>query len=101
VTDGLERAFARHWILAYLITTDADGRDAPSDMPGLLRPNLEDRADFVSGSRILGRQQTRDRVRRAGVHVLARLAATWWREGLPRPVGETAPALRHTRDHGD
>ena len=56
MTDGLERAFARHWILAYLITTDADGRDAPSDMPGPLRPNLEDRADFVSGSRILGRR---------------------------------------------
>jgi hypothetical protein len=166
----------------YLITTDADGQYAVSDMPALLAPILEDRADFVTGSRILGHQQTRDRVRRLGVHVFAWLGTiltghrftdtsfglramraevtaaitlnqpqyqsselllgvvshgfrilevpatmnvrsagstkkgnnlvygrryaramtgTWLREGLPRPVGETAPALRHTAGHGD
>jgi hypothetical protein len=29
------------------------------------------------------------------------MIGTWLREGLPRPVPETAPALRHTREHGD
>lgn len=173
---------AREHGAAYVITTDADGQYAVADMPAVLAPILEDRADFVSGSRILGHQQTRDRVRRTGVHVFAWLATlltgrrftdtsfglramradltgvvtlnqpqyqsselllgvvshgyrvlevpgtmnlrsagstkkgknlvygrryaramtgTWLREGLPRPVGETAPALRHTRGHGD
>jgi Glycosyl transferase family 2 len=166
----------------YLVTTDADGQYSVDDLPAVLTPLLADRADFVSGSRILGHQQTRDRVRRAGVHVFAWLATvltghrftdtsfglramraevtavvtlnqpqyqsselllgvvshgyrvlevpasmnlrsagstkkgrnlvygrryaramigTWLREGLPRPVTETAPALRHTRGHGD
>jgi hypothetical protein len=173
---------ARDHGAAYVITTDADGQYAVADMPALLRPILDDRADFVSGSRILGRQETRDRVRRLGVHVFAwwatlltghrltdtsfglramrteltgvvtlnqpqyqsselllgafshgyrlgevpasmrlrsagttkkgrnlvygwryarAMTGTWWREGLPRPVGETAPALRQTREHAD
>ncbi len=173
---------AREHGAAYVITTDADGQYAVTDMPAILTPILEDRADFVTGSRILGHQQTRDRVRRTGVHVFAWLATvltgrrftdtsfglramraevpanltlnqpqyqsselllgavshgfrvlevpgamnlrsagaskkgrnlvygrryaramvgTWLREGLPRPVTETAPALRHTRGHGD
>jgi hypothetical protein len=173
---------AREHGAAYVITTDADGQYAVADMPAVLAPILEDRADFVTGSRILGHQQTRDRVRRTGVHVFAWLATvltgrrftdtsfglramraeltgtvtlnqrqyqsselllgvvshgyrvlevpgtmnlrsagstkkgsnlvygrryaramvgTWLREGLPRPVGESAPALRDTRGHGD
>jgi hypothetical protein len=27
------------------------------------------------------------------------MTGTWWREGCPRPVPETAPALRQTRGH--
>ena len=173
---------AREHGAAYILTTDADGQYAVADMPALLTPILEDRADFVTGSRILGHQQTRDRVRRTGVHVFAWLATlltghrftdtsfglramraevtgvvtlnqrqyqsselllgvashgyrvlevpgamnlrsagstkkgtnlvygshyaramtgTWLREGLPRPVSETAPALRQTGGHGD
>lgn len=173
---------AREHGATYIVTTDADGQYAVADLPTVLGPILEGRADFVTGSRILGHQQTRDRVRRTGVHVFAWLASvltghrssdtsfglramraeitgavtlnqpqyqsselllgvlshgfrvlevpatmnlrsagstkkgrnlvygrryaramigTWLREGLPRPVGETAPALRHTRRHGD
>jgi hypothetical protein len=172
---------ARDHGATYVVTTDADGQYAVSDMPALLTPLLEDRADFVTGSRVLGHQQTRDRVRRTGVHVFAwwatlltgrrftdtsfglramraevtgavtlnqrqyqsselllgvlshgyrvlevpgtmnvrsagttkkgrnlvygrryarAMTGTWLREGLPRPVSETAPALRHTREHG-
>jgi hypothetical protein len=167
---------AREHGAAYVITTDADGQYDVADFPAVLTPILEDRADFVTGSRILGRQHTRDKVRRLGVHVFAWLATvlagqrftdtsfglramraeltgvvtlnqpqyqsselllgvvsheyrvlevpgtmhvraagstkkgknlvygrryagvmtgTWWREGLPRPVAESAPALRH------
>jgi hypothetical protein len=173
---------ARDHGAAYVVTTDADGQYAVADMPALLTPLLEGRADFVTGSRVLGHQQTRDRFRRTGVHVFAWLATlltgqrftdtsfgmramraevtaavtlnqpqyqsselllgvlshgfrvvevpgtmnvrsagttkkgrnlvygrryaramtgTWLREGLPRPVTETAPALRHTHAHGD
>jgi hypothetical protein len=173
---------AREHGAAYILTTDADGQYAVADLPVVLTPILEDRADFVTGSRILGHQQTRDRVRRTGVHVFAWLATlltgrrftdtsfglramrsevsgrvtlnqrqyqsselllgavshgyrvlevpgsmnlrsagatkkgsnlvygshyagamtgTWLREGLPRPVSETAPALGQTGMHGD
>ena len=65
---------AREHGATYLITTDADGQYAVGDMPAVLTPILDHRADFVTGSRILGHQQTRDRVRRVGVHVFAWLA---------------------------
>jgi hypothetical protein len=173
---------AREHGAAYVVTTDADGQYDAGDLPAVVEPLVQDRADFVSGSRVLGHQQTRDKVRRVGVHVFAGLATvltghrltdtsfglramraeltgvvtlnqpqyqsselllgvlshgyrvlevpgtmhvrsagstkkgrnlvygrryagvmtgTWWREGLSRPVTETAPALRHTRGHGD
>jgi hypothetical protein len=173
---------AREHGAAYVVTTDADGQYDAADLPAVVEPLVQGRADFVSGSRILGHQQTRDRVRRTGVHVFAWLATiltghrftdtsfglramraevtaavtlnqqqyqsselllgafshgfrmlevpatmnlrsagstkkgknlvygrryaramvgTWLREGLPRPVTETAPALRQTRRHGD
>ena len=65
---------ARERGAAYLVTTDADGQYDPGDLPRVLQPLLDDHADFVSGSRVLGHQQTRDRVRRLGVHVFAALA---------------------------
>jgi hypothetical protein len=171
---------ARDHGAAYVLTTDADGQYGVADLPVALTPILEDRADFVTGSRILGAQHTHDRVRRVGVHAFALLATvltgqrltdtsfglramraevtaavtlnqpqyqaselllgvlshgfrvlevpgsmhvrsagstkkgrnlvygrryagvmtgTWWREGCPRPVTETAPALRQARGH--
>jgi glycosyltransferase involved in cell wall biosynthesis len=158
----------------YIVTTDADGQYDAADIPAVLAPVLEGRADFVTGSRRLGHQRTHDRVRRLGVHVFAGIVSalvgqhitdtsfglramraevtaavtlnqpqyqsselllgtlshgfrvlevpatmhlrtagstkkgrnlvygrryagvvlgTWWREGCPRPVQETAPAL--------
>jgi glycosyl transferase family 2 len=68
-------AVARTHGARYLITTDADGQYDTSDLPVVLAPVVEGRADFVSGSRRLGRQHTRDRVRRLGVHVFAWLAS--------------------------
>lgn len=58
---------------AYIVTTDADGQYDSAQIEGVLRPVLRGEADFVTGSRVLGRQETYDRVRRLGVHVFARL----------------------------
>ncbi|WP_223190858.1 glycosyltransferase family 2 protein [Nonomuraea terrae] len=55
----------------YIVTTDADGQYDPADIPRVLAPVLRGEADFATGSRVLGRQETYDRVRRAGVHVFA------------------------------
>jgi Glycosyl transferase family 2 len=67
---------AREHGARYIITTDADGQYDAADFPVVLAPILEGRADFVTGSRILGHQHTLDRVRRTGVHVFAGLAST-------------------------
>ncbi|WP_151082215.1 glycosyltransferase family 2 protein [Nocardioides cynanchi] len=65
---------AREHGATYVITTDADGQYDVADFPTVLAPIVEGRADFVSGSRIIGHQHTLDKVRRAGVHVFAWLA---------------------------
>lgn len=62
---------AREHGARYVVTTDADGQYDVDDVPAVLRPVVEGEADFVSGSRRLGHQHTRDRVRRTGVHVFA------------------------------
>jgi glycosyltransferase involved in cell wall biosynthesis len=51
----------------YVVTLDADGQNDPAESATLLAPVLEDRADFVIGSRRLGTDETTDQVRRAGV----------------------------------
>ncbi|HYO33963.1 MAG TPA: glycosyltransferase [Nocardioidaceae bacterium] len=62
---------AREHGAQYIITTDADGQYDAADFPAVLAPILAGSADFVTGSRRLGHQQTVDRFRRAGVHVFA------------------------------
>ncbi len=60
---------------SYVVTTDADGQYDSDEMESLLRPLLDDRADFVTGSRRLGREEAADRVRWLGVRVFALLAS--------------------------
>lgn len=59
----------------YIVTTDGDGQYDAADIESVLAPILAGSADFVTGSRILGRQETYDKVRRLGVHVFARLVS--------------------------
>ncbi|MBV9832494.1 MAG: glycosyltransferase family 2 protein [Marmoricola sp.] len=66
---------ARDHGASYVITTDADGQYDVADMPIVLAPVLEDRADFVTGSRRLGHQPVQDPLRRLGVHVFAWLVS--------------------------
>lgn len=56
---------------AYVVTLDADGQNDPTELPVMLEPLLDDSADFVIASRVLGEDQTTDRFRRAGVKVYA------------------------------
>jgi hypothetical protein len=55
----------------FIVTTDADGQYDIGALPDLMRPLLDDRADFVTGSRRLGTDQSRDSIRRTGVKVFA------------------------------
>ena len=65
----------------YVVTTDADGQYDGAELDTLVRPLVEDRADFVTGSRRLGRHEADSRVRWIGVRVFAMLASllTWRR----------------------
>ena len=55
----------------YAVTLDADGQNDPSEIPVLLQPLVDDEADFVLASRVLGRDTTTDRFRKAGVRVFS------------------------------
>ncbi|HEX3780469.1 MAG TPA: glycosyltransferase family 2 protein [Pseudonocardiaceae bacterium] len=59
----------------YVVTTDADGQYCNAEMPMLLRPLIDDEADFTTGSRRLGVAPGDDRVRWLGVRVFATLAS--------------------------
>jgi glycosyltransferase involved in cell wall biosynthesis len=66
-------ALARDHGARYLVTLDADGQWDPAELATVLQPVVDDEADFVIGSRVLGRTETDDDVRQAGVHVFAAL----------------------------
>jgi glycosyltransferase involved in cell wall biosynthesis len=55
----------------YIVTLDADGQWDPVEIPTVLEPVVTGEADFVIGSRVLGRAETDDPFRHAGVHVFA------------------------------
>lgn len=64
----------------YVVTTDADGQYDGAELDTLVRPLVEDRADFVTGSRRLGRHESDSRVRWIGVRVFATMASLlMWR----------------------
>ncbi len=66
----------------YIITTDADGQYDPADFPTVLAPVIDDTADFVTGSRRLGRHHVDDRLRRAGVYLFAWVVSALTRQRL-------------------
>lgn len=55
----------------YVITTDADGQYDIDELPMLLEPLVDGRADFVSGSRVLGSNERPALIRRIGTYVFA------------------------------
>jgi hypothetical protein len=56
-----------------VVTMDADGQHLAEELPVLVRPILDDEADYVNGSRILGEFERESIVRHLGVHLFARL----------------------------
>jgi glycosyltransferase involved in cell wall biosynthesis len=62
---------AREGGAKYIVTTDADGQYNPAEIERLLEPILAGEADFATGSRRLGSEESRDPVRRLGVRVFA------------------------------
>jgi glycosyltransferase involved in cell wall biosynthesis len=62
---------AREGGASYIVTTDADGQYNPAEIETVLGPIVAGEADFVTGSRRLGSQETNDAIRRAGVRFFA------------------------------
>ena len=66
---------AREGGALYIVTTDADGQYNPLEIESLLAPVVADTADFVTGSRRMGSEETKDPIRRAGVRFFAALVS--------------------------
>ena len=66
----------------YAVTLDADGQNDPAEIPVMLQPLVDDEADFVVASRVLGHDTTTDRTRKAGVRVFSWLLSTIGRTKL-------------------
>jgi glycosyltransferase involved in cell wall biosynthesis len=62
---------AREGGARYIVTTDADGQYNPAEIESLMAPILAGQADFVTGSRTMGSEETKDPVRKLGVRVFA------------------------------
>jgi glycosyltransferase involved in cell wall biosynthesis len=73
---------AREHGARYVVTMDADGQNDPAETPGLLAPVLAGEKDFVIASRRLGRDDTTDRFRRAGVVLFAGVISALTRQHL-------------------
>jgi glycosyltransferase involved in cell wall biosynthesis len=69
-----------------ICTIDADGQYEPDEIARVVQPILDDRADFVSGSRRLGAELTTDRVRHAGVLVFGALISALVRHRITDPA---------------
>jgi hypothetical protein len=59
---------ANHLNAVVVVTMDADGQHVPDEMPLLVKPILEDEADMVNGSRVLGEFERESVIRHLGVH---------------------------------
>jgi len=51
-----------------VVTLDADGQHQPEEIPILVKPILQDEADHVNGSRMLGEYERGALIRHVGVH---------------------------------
>jgi glycosyltransferase involved in cell wall biosynthesis len=69
-----------------ICTADADGQFDPKELPALVEPIVAGRADFVNGSRRLGRTETTDPVRKAGVVFYGALLSALTRVRITDPA---------------
>jgi hypothetical protein len=73
---------ARECGARWIATVDADGQYDPAELRTVMLPLLRDEADFVTGSRRLGREETSDAFRRVGVRFYAWLVSTLTRQRI-------------------
>jgi glycosyltransferase involved in cell wall biosynthesis len=66
---------AREGGAEYIVSTDADGQYNPAEIESLLAPVVAGKADFVTGSRRMGSEETKDPIRKAGVRFFALLVS--------------------------
>jgi glycosyltransferase involved in cell wall biosynthesis len=76
-----------------IATLDADGQFDPGELPALIQPIVAGQADFVTGSRRLGRADGTDTVRRVGLVVFAGIIRVLTRT----PITDPASGLRAFR----
>jgi hypothetical protein len=95
---------AREGGAEFIATLDGDGQWNPADLPAMLRILEEDRADFVVGSRQLGRTENTDSFRNIGVRFFAWLISlltsarlTDTSSGLRAMHAELTGAVRQTQ----
>ena len=75
-----------------VVTLDADGQHLPEEIPILVAPIIEDRADHVNGSRMLGDYEGGHSVRSAGVHFFSRVVTMLTGSASPTsPAGTARP----------
>jgi glycosyltransferase involved in cell wall biosynthesis len=84
---------AREGGARYIATLDGDGQWDPADLPAMVQLLEEDRADFVVGSRPLGRTENTDSFRNLGVRFFAALISKLTRSHLT----DTSSGLRAMR----
>ncbi|MDP9068651.1 MAG: DUF2304 family protein [Actinomycetota bacterium] len=81
-----------------VVTMDADGQHDPKEIEALVRPLLDEDADMVQGSRVLGSFEIESAARKHGVTVFAKLLTTLGRTRITDPStgyrAITAQALR-------
>jgi glycosyltransferase involved in cell wall biosynthesis len=95
---------AREGGARYIATLDGDGQWDPADLPAMVQLLEEDRADFVVGSRQLGRTENTDSFRNLGVRFFAALISklthshlTDTSSGLRAMRAELTGAVRQTQ----
>jgi glycosyltransferase involved in cell wall biosynthesis len=67
---------------AIVVTLDADGQHLPEEMPRLVRPIVQKRADAVNGSRTLGHADPNTFSRELGLRVFNRVLSTVTRNDI-------------------
>jgi glycosyltransferase involved in cell wall biosynthesis len=84
---------AREIGAAYIATLDADGQYDPAELPDVLAPIISGQADFVTGSRRLGRAESPTLTRRAGTRFFAWLVSAL----AGQKITDTSNGLRAMR----
>lgn len=78
-------AVARRYGATYIVTADADGQSDPADLSVVLQPVIDGEADFVNGSRRLGRTESNDAFRNTGVVFYSRVISVLTRTKITDP----------------